>query len=192
MHNSITGEMTKKLLTASLKKLMAQKPLNRISVREIVEDCGLNRQTFYYHFEDIYDQVKWMYNQEAITLLARHEGILVWQDGVLQLINYIQENRAVCLCALHSIGHGHLKRFFYTDIYAIIKKTVFYFGQKVQVSQEYGEFLTHFYTVSLAAMIESWLLGDIKQTPEEFIRFVDITLQDQLRGALERSRDSKD
>ena len=42
------SDQTKHMLTASLKKIMAQKPLNKISIREICEDCGVNRQTFYY------------------------------------------------------------------------------------------------------------------------------------------------
>ena len=56
------------MLAASLKKFMAQKPLNKITIREIVEDCGVNRQTLYYHFEDIYALGKWMFDQEAVEL----------------------------------------------------------------------------------------------------------------------------
>ncbi|MGE5632222.1 MAG: hypothetical protein ACM3TR_14160 [Caulobacteraceae bacterium] len=47
--------ITKKALANSLKKLMKSLPLNKISVKNIVDDSGLNRQTFYYHFQDIYD-----------------------------------------------------------------------------------------------------------------------------------------
>ena len=115
---------------------MAKKPLAKISVREIAEDCGVNRQTFYYHFEDIYDMVRWMYQQEAVMLMAKREGVPLWQDGLLQLLRYIEENKAVCLCTLNSLGHQHLKKFFYTDIsdcsrdeyqlIGIIKKTWFF------------------------------------------------------------------
>lgn len=51
------SEQTKRLLTDSLKRQMEQKPLNKISIREICDGCGVNRQTFYYHFADLYDQV---------------------------------------------------------------------------------------------------------------------------------------
>ena len=44
MPYNVTSDMTKKLLTASLKKFMVVKPLNKITVREIIEDCGLNRR----------------------------------------------------------------------------------------------------------------------------------------------------
>ncbi len=187
MPNELSSEITKKMLCASLKKLMAKKPLHKISVREITEGCGLNRQTFYYHFEDIFGLVKWMCQEEAIKLLAEHDGILIWQDGLLQLFKYLEENKAVCLCILNSIGHRHLKNLLYHDIHDIIRRAVFSFGKDIpDKSEEYGEFLTHFYTISLAGIIESWLSGDMKQTPEELIGLIDITLKDQIRGARER------
>lgn len=184
MPSLIRSEITKKMLGASLKKLMAQKPLHKISVREITEDCGVNRQTFYYHFEDIYSLVKWMFQCEAIKLLDDHEGILIWQDGLLQLFKYLEENKAVCLCTLNSMGHQHLKRLLYDDIHDIVHRAVFYFGEELpDKSEEYGEFLTHFYTISLASMLESWLMGGMKQTPEELIALIDIAINDQIRGS---------
>ena len=48
---------TKQALAASLKKLLRRKFLDDITVKEIVADCTVNRQTFYYHFQDIYDQI---------------------------------------------------------------------------------------------------------------------------------------
>ena len=112
---------TKQVICASLKKLMAQKPLEKITISEIMDDCGMVRQHFYYHFEDIYDLVRWMFQEEAVSLLKRQEGALLWQEGLLQLFQYLQENRAVCLCALNSLSRPHLKRLFFSDIHAIIR-----------------------------------------------------------------------
>lgn len=44
------ANFTKQAIKASFMKLLSQKPLNKISVRDIVEDCGINRNSFYYHF----------------------------------------------------------------------------------------------------------------------------------------------
>ena len=48
------SQMTKRALEASLKELLRHKPLDKITVRDIVDDCGVNRNTFYYYFQDIY------------------------------------------------------------------------------------------------------------------------------------------
>ena len=45
---------TKKILEESLKKLMLQKPLDKITIRDLTEDCDISRMAFYYHFKDIY------------------------------------------------------------------------------------------------------------------------------------------
>lgn len=47
------SNITKRALEASLKNLLLQKPLNKITVGDIANDCGINRMTFYYHFKDI-------------------------------------------------------------------------------------------------------------------------------------------
>ena len=51
------SQTTKRALEASLKKLLLEKPLNKITINDITEDCGVNRMTFYYQFKDIYDLV---------------------------------------------------------------------------------------------------------------------------------------
>ena len=53
------SQTTKRALGASLKKLLLQKPLNKITISDIAEECGISRMTFYYHFKDIYDLVEW-------------------------------------------------------------------------------------------------------------------------------------
>lgn len=180
-----SSRATKQAICASLKTLMIQKPLDKITVSEIMDHCGMVRQHFYYHFEDIYDLVRWMFQEEALSLLERQDGTLLWQEGLLQLFQYLQENRAVCLCALNSLSRTHLKHFFHTDIYAIIHHTLSGMADQVGYRDrpEELELLTHFYVIALAGLIESWLLGEIDKTPQELICFVDNMLTHQVQGA---------
>lgn len=189
--NSSVSEQTKQQLAAALKTLMAQKPMGKITISELTAHCKIRRQSFYYHFEDIYDLLRWMIQSEAISLLEQQEGALLWKEGLLQLFRYLEENRAVCLCALKSLGRDHLRRFFEADIYAIIHRTIEQFGESIGVRSRLDSFvdvemLTHFYVVALAGMTESWLLGEIDRTPEELIQFVDTILNDQVNGAAAR------
>ena len=63
------AQTTKRALGASLKKLLAEKPLDKITVGDITQDCEVNRQTFYYHFKDVYDLIEWVYLDEATHAL---------------------------------------------------------------------------------------------------------------------------
>ncbi|QCR30848.1 TetR/AcrR family transcriptional regulator [Lysinibacillus sp. SGAir0095] len=180
------SDETKQILAISLKELMKNKPLEKISIRELTENANVNRQTFYYHFEDIYDLLKWTFQQETIQLLDVHENSLLWKEGLLELFKYLEANKDFCLCALQSLGRGHLKRFFYSDISTILGRVIKSLCEKLNSGEEHIAFLTHFYTLSLAGLVESWLLGEMDHTPEEIIEIIDMFIQDQIRGAEHR------
>ena len=67
---SIMSDSTKYALARSLKKVLEKKSLDKITITDITDDCGVNRQTFYYHFHDIYELIEWMY----ITVANRAIG----------------------------------------------------------------------------------------------------------------------
>lgn len=155
------SQQTKQALAAALKELMAQKPIENITIHDLTEHCGIRRQTFYYHFEDVYDLLRWMFQEEGIALLEQQKGALLWQEGLLQLFRYIEENRAVCLCALKSVGRKELKRFFEADIHAIIYRTVEQLGNEVGaiqagVTKDDVDLLTHFYVLACVGLLASW------------------------------------
>lgn len=180
------SQETKRMLSNALKELMTKKALEKISIKEITSLAGVNRQTFYYHFEDIYDLLKWTLQQEAVNLIDVHESARAWQDGMLQLIYYLDENRDFCLCAMKSLGHEHMRRFFYSDIHNIVQRVVYEFGEKYESNKEYLSFLTHFFTLALGAIVGSWLNGEMDYTPEELIDMIDMFIQDHLRGVEQR------
>ena len=77
------SQVTKRALEASLKNLLLQKPLSKITISDITEDCGINRMTFYYHFKDIYDLVEWSCQEDASKALAGNKTYETWQQGFL-------------------------------------------------------------------------------------------------------------
>jgi len=80
-----TSETTCQAISGALKQLMTQKPLERITVAEIMDTCGMRRQHFYYYFTDIYDLLRWIFEKEALELLQQQKGVSLWQDGFLHL-----------------------------------------------------------------------------------------------------------
>ena len=76
---------------------MAQKPLTKITVTEIMHACGMARQHFYYHFEDIYAAVRWMFEEEALVLLREHEGITCGRTACFSCFSIFRKTgRSVC------------------------------------------------------------------------------------------------
>lgn len=190
-----SSEQTKQDLADTLKLLMTEKSFEQITIHDLTERCGIRRQTFYYHFKDIYDLLCWMFQQEITPLIEAHTGPSLWQDGLLQLFHYLDANRDVCLCALRSSGRDYLKRFFEHQVDFLIRSTIEQIGSSTGAlnliaTEKDIQFMTQFFKVSLAAILESWLLGELDYTPEELIQFTDRMLQDHIRGASIRAQET--
>ena len=163
---------------------MTQKPPERITVAEIMDTCGMRRQHFYYYFTDIYDLLRWTFEKEALELLQQQQGVSPWQNGFLHLFQYINQNRAVCLCALDSLGKESLKQLLEADVSSIVDRAV------RQTAVENGlpahspevEVVICLVTIMMAGAVESWLREELTQTPEELTRRIDMMFQDYIRG----------
>lgn len=186
MAQSITTELTKRLMAESLKKLMIQKPLNKISIREIVEDCGVNRQTFYYHFQDIYALLEWIINQEIVSVLEDTESFLTWQEAGLYLLKYLEKNSTVVLCALNSLGRTAIKQLLYADVVNVATQIITQISSDINVDEESFNHVVHYYAISFGALLEDWLSNGMKRSPEEVIDILDTIASGTARTALER------
>ena len=102
---------TKRALAESLKKLMTKRGFDKITVKDIVADCGVNRQTFYYHFHDIYDLLEWIFLDAADSLIRKATDYSSWTAGLEVLMQYMQENRLLILNAYHSISHEGVNKY---------------------------------------------------------------------------------
>jgi len=178
--------MTKRLMADSLKKLMTQKPLNKISIREIVEDCRVNRQTFYYHFQDIYALLEWIVNQEIVSVLEDTENFLTWQEAGIYLLKYLEKNSTVVLCALNSLGRSAIKQLLYADVVKVATQIITQIASDVNVDERSFNHVVHYYAISFGALLEDWLSNGMKRSPEEVIDILDTIASGTARTALER------
>ena len=115
MTNEELSLKTKRALAAALKKSMGKKPLSKITVSELIAECNVNRKTFYYHFQDIYDLLKWMFDQEAIEIVKNFDLIVNTEEAIRFVMDYVEENKHIINCAYDSMGHEAIKQFFYAD-----------------------------------------------------------------------------
>ncbi len=111
---------TKRMLGASLRAAMATKPLDKVTVSELVAATGVNRKTFYYHFVDIPDLLVWVLDDEAI----RHVDDLRDQQNLAGSIDftlrYVDENQTFLRNALDALGRERLRALLYGDIRRIV------------------------------------------------------------------------
>mgnify|MGYP000836816842 CR=1 FL=1 len=118
------SQVTKRALEASLKHLLLQKPLNKITINDIAEDCGINRMTFYYHFKDIYDLVEWCCEEDASRALAGKKTYETWQQGLLQIFEAVQDNKPFILNVYRSVSREQVENYLYRITYDLLEGVV--------------------------------------------------------------------
>ena len=186
MKHEVTTLNTKRALAASLKSFMEKKPLSRITISEIIADCGVNRKTFYYHFEDIYALLKWMLEEEAIAVVRQFDLLVDYREAVLFVMNYVRENKHLLCCAYDSMGRNEMKRFFYADFIGITRNIVQNTEQKlgVHVEDNFKEFLAHFYTEAIAGLLIDEITDRQGHDPEQAVEYLSRILNDSLPSVL--------
>ncbi|MGM9680717.1 MAG: TetR/AcrR family transcriptional regulator C-terminal domain-containing protein [Eubacteriales bacterium] len=155
MTNEELSLNTKKALATALKNAMEKKTLSKVTVSELVAECNLNRKTFYYHFQDIYDLLKWMLEQEAIDVVKKFDFIVNTEEAIRFILNYVEENKHIINCAYDSMGHEEIKRFFYNDLFGVVYNVIEE-GEKtlnVSIDSDFKEYVSTFFTEAAAGMV---------------------------------------
>ena len=116
--------LTKRALEASLKRLLLEKPLSKITISDITDDCGISRMTFYYHFQDIYDLVEWSCGEDAAQAIAGNKTASTWQTGLLDTFLALRENKPFIMSIYHDMSREQLERFLVPVVSDLVKGVV--------------------------------------------------------------------
>ena len=180
--------MTKPALADSLQKLMLTKPLDKITVSDITEDCGVNRMTFYYHFKDIYDLLEWSWVREAEKALNGQKHYDDWQQGFRHIFGLAKENKTVIMNVYHSVSREQVEIYLYkltTDLLmGVINERQKACG--IQLKEEDKRFVADFYKYAFVGLMLEWIRGGMKEQPNQIIKRLSVILQGTLEGCLER------
>lgn len=98
------ASFTKQAIRNSFVKLLNEKPLNQITVRDIVDDCGVNRNTFYYHFQDIPQLIETIVEEETQRIIREYPAIESIEGCLNAVIDFAIKNRKAVLHIYHSIN----------------------------------------------------------------------------------------
>ena len=118
--------------------------------------------------------------------MKKYNNIDVWEQGFMELLCYIKKNKAVCMCTLHSLARDELERFVYKDVHQLILGIMDEVGGDLTVQEDGKEFVARFYTLSLCSLVVHWMKNGMKESPEDLIEKLSLTIQGNIRSAMER------
>ena len=163
------SQTTKRALGASLKKLLLQKPLNKITISDIAEECGISRMTFYYHFKDIYDLVEWTCVEDAAQALEGKKTYDTWQEGFLNIFHAVQANKPFVMNVYRCVSRERIEQYLNPLIHSLILGVVQEKSVGMSVSEADQQFIANFYEYAVIGVMLEWIGSNMREDPAAIV-----------------------
>ena len=173
----LKSENTKKSLAKSLKELMKKKKFSKITINDIVELSGVNRNTFYYHFEDINALLKWMFEQETFDFLKTFDITTDFEKALNFIIDYVEDNKYILNCVANSLGREQMKQFFSDDLVDVVKMFIDRSEKELnlKVNDDFKKYLCNFYTEAIAGNLLAYFKNKETVDRKKIVNYISIT-----------------
>lgn len=161
--------ITKRAIADSFKKIVAEKTFDKISISDITKSCGLNRQTFYYHFQDKYELLNWIYYNDGFIYAIDGITLENWDEKICLLLRLMKQEQTFYINTIKSAQN------YFTDYLLEITTTLFEeaiseLDIRKQVIQTERHFIAEFFAYGVCGMVLSWVKSGMKQKVEELAK----------------------
>lgn len=180
------SQVTKRALEQSLKNLLLKKPLTKITVGDITEDCGINRMTFYYHFKDIYDLVEWSCLEDAKRALEEKKTYDTWQQGFLQIFKAVQENKPFILNVYRCVHREQVEKYLQPLVDQWLLDVINEEATGVIVRDEDKQFIAKVYSYMFIGLMLDWIKDDMREDPKQIADNLSKVIKGSISTALSR------
>lgn len=164
---------TKEIMAVALKKIVSRKALKSITIQDIVDECNINRHTFYYHFCDKQDLINWIYKNDVIDELAQYKNFH-WSYKTLHILKCLQKDKKFYIQALNSKGQNCFADYLYEETYKLADtRTQEILGDQVMdgtLRNQISEFYAHAFTGTTI----NWVKKGMNISPEQLAAFLKI------------------
>ncbi|MBP1756086.1 MAG: dihydroxyacetone kinase transcriptional activator DhaS [Firmicutes bacterium] len=158
--------ITKKAIATGIKELLKKKSFDKITVSDITQACGLNRQTFYYHFQDKYELVDWIYYNEAISIIVDDLDYDNWNSKVLQFLKKIKEEDYFYINTLKASVENEFREYLFKVTVELLCGVIHDITSDTGVNDKDINFIAEFFAFGLIGVIVAWVQNGMKETPE--------------------------
>ena len=179
------ADFTKKAIKESFIKLLNEKPISKISVKDIVTDCKVNRNTFYYHFQDIPALIEEIVTEQAEELIEAYPEIESLEKGIEVATEFAIKNKMVVFHIYNSANRDLYEQYTMRLCKHVVTKYLEVAFKDVKVSDEDKELAVRLISCSLFGLVYDWLdsgmsedrLADIKRLCEVCRGIPDIIIE---------------
>lgn len=177
---------TKKMISDTFVELLEKKPFDKITIKDIVETCGINRNTFYYYYSDIYDLLEEIFKREMTDIIKTHQGGGSWLAAFMKVAEVAYSHKKIINNICSSRSYDYFENYMYKSCKYIVVDFVQAMASGMNVPDEDIEFIASFYEYALFGMISEWFMTGMREDPEHLAGQLWLVV-DNIRYSLRRS-----
>ena len=179
--------LQKQAIRQAFIELLNERPLDKISVKDIAERSTVNRNTFYYYYADIYALVEEIFQTETQLFMEKLHSYASWEEAFREATAFVSENKRAVHHLFNSGNRNILEHYYHKVTYAAMLSYVRGQAEDLSAAEEDIQALAQFYAAALSGMTADWLRGGMKSNVNDHIDRLGRLLEGNIRQALERS-----
>ena len=159
---------TRRAIKESFLKLLNQRPLNQITVKDIVEDCGINRNSFYYHFSDLPALVEEIMAEQVSAMVENHPTVDSVQEGSDAIVEFVMHNKRAIYHIYNSVSRDVFERHLMEFCRYVV--TTYLDGMLEEVEEADRDAILRFHRCACFGSVIDWLNGGMKDDVSDYFR----------------------
>ena len=175
----------KEILTASFQELAAVKRVDKITIQEIVDNCGYSPATFYRNFKDKYDLIAWEHAGAVAEIVGQTSADnYPWKQTLYDGARLYHENKDYLANLLqHTSGYESFTRYMVQINYSALEKYVLSVNGNQKLTREETT-SAKMYCHGVVGLACEWILGQINATVEEIAEVYELSIPEPLKKYL--------
>ncbi len=155
------ANITKRELAESLKRLASEKLFEHVTVGDIVKECGVNRQTFYYHFSDKYELLDWIYYNETFVPLTADISFGNWDEKLCELLQIMRRNKAFYMNTI-KCSNNFFEEYLLKMSTTLFETAVEDLDVRKQLTPEKKRLASKIFAYGLTGVVIEWAMGGMR------------------------------
>ena len=168
---------SKEILAESFREVAESKNIDKITVKDITENCGYSPATFYRQFRDKYDLIAWDYTRELKNILSKMDGSKTeWQHTLLCVAHFFHDRkRYLANLFLHTSGLESFISYMQEIHFQCLKEIVTKASGSPAIDAV-TEMYIRLYVIGAVQFTCEWILGKFEATAQELAMVFEQTL----------------
>lgn len=176
--------ITKQVIAESFIELVEEKPIESITINDITNKCGLNRQTFYYHFADIYDLIEWILLESTVKVIGKNKTYKTWKEGYLDLYYFCLKHKKLIIYGYNSINRRQVEKFLYTVAFHLLMNVANELCLNIKIREEDKVYIVNFYKFAFVGILCEWIDSGMREEPKQIVAKLEKLISGDLKKDL--------